>query len=135
MSGNLAAHRSMISKFAIACVAAVFAGGATAGLAGDGAPAPAAPTVEARTPISAVADPQSAFKNVAVQFVSGKTFAHVVAISTNDKGHAMRIRVALDDMPAQQIWLDQDDLAYSRARNVIVARDVHAPAMAVADAQ
>jgi hypothetical protein len=127
----------MISKFAIACVAAVFAGGASAGLTIDNAPAPAAQVAEASvaTPISAIANPERSFKNVAVQFTSGKSFAHVVAVSTNGSGHAARIRVALDDMPSQQLWLDSDDLVYSRSRDVIVAHDVHAPAMAVADAR
>jgi len=127
----------MLSKFAIACVAAVFAGGASAGLTIDNAPAPAAQIAEAPvgTPISAIADPESSFKNVSVQFTSGKSFAHVVAVSTNGAGHAARIRVALDDMPSQQLWLDSDDLVYSRSRDVIIAHDVHAPAMAVADAR
>jgi hypothetical protein len=127
----------MLSKFAIACVAAVFAGGASAGLTIDNAPAPAAQVAEAHvgTPISMIANPESSFKNVAVQFTSGKSFAHVVSVSTNGAGHAARIRVALDDMPTQQLWLDSDDLVYSRSRDVIIAHDVHAPAMAVADAR
>ncbi len=127
----------MISKFVIACVAAVFAGGASAGLTMDNTPSPAAQVAEAHaaTPISAIANPEASFRNVAVQFTSGKGFAHVVAVSTNGAGHAARIRVALDDMPSQQLWLDSDDLVYSRSRDVIVAHDVHAPAMAVADAQ
>ncbi|HXC54358.1 MAG TPA: hypothetical protein VNU97_03615 [Rhizomicrobium sp.] len=127
-----------LSKFGIACIAAVLAGGATAGLAGDyGSPAvPAQVSEQSRaTPISAIADPERAFKDVAVQFVSGKALGHVVAVSTDGAGRAARVRVALDDMPAQQIWLDQDDLVYSRARDVIVAHDVHAPTMAVADAR
>ena len=74
------------------------------------------------------------FRDVAVQFVSGKTFGHVVAISTDGRGRVSRVRIALADMPSQQIWLDQDDLVYSRSQNVIVAHDVHAPAMAVAEA-
>ena len=87
------------------------------------------------TPISHIANPQAAFRNVAVQFTSGKALGRVVAIATNGAGRATRVRVALDDMPAQQIWLDQDDLVYSRSHDVIVAHDVHAPAMAVADAR
>ncbi len=33
----------------------------------------------------------------------------VVAVSTDANGHATRVRVALDDMPATQLWIDQDD--------------------------
>ncbi len=127
----------MLSKFAIAAVAAIFAGGAAATVGTESSPAPAAQVAEAgvATPISAIANPQVSFKNVDVQFTSGKSFGRVVAISTNAAGRATRVRVALDDMPSQQIWLDQDDLVYSRSHDVIIAHDVHAPAMAVADAR
>jgi hypothetical protein len=127
----------MISKFAIACVAAIVAGGVTAGLATDEPIGQSAQVTESHsgTPLPAIANPNATFRDVAVQFVSGKTFAHVVAISTDGNGRVARIRVALDDMPSQQIWLDQDDLVYSRSQNVIVAHDVHAPAMAVAEAR
>jgi hypothetical protein len=126
-----------VSKFVIACTAAIFAGGALGTLADENA-AGSAPQVRADnrvTPIRAIADPERALNGVAVQFVSGKRFGRVVAISTNAAGHVSRIRVALDDMPAQKLWLDQQDLVYSRARDVIVAHDVHAPAMTVADAR
>jgi hypothetical protein len=127
----------MLSKFAIAAVAAIFAGGAAASVGFESSPAPAAQVAEAgvATPISHIANPQAAFRNVAVTFTSGKAFGRVVAIATNGAGRATRVRVALDDMPAQQIWLDQDDLVYSRSHDVIIAHDVHAPAMAVADAR
>lgn len=128
---------SMISKFALACVAAIFTGGATAGLVAEGTPMPAAQVAEASlaTPISAIADPDSSFRNVAVQFNNGKSFGRVVGIALDGAGRATRVRVALDDMPSEKIWLDQDDLVYSRSRDVIVAHDVHAPAMAIADAR
>ncbi len=127
----------MISKFAVAAVAAIFAGGASAGLSIDNTPAaPAQVSASgAVTPIDRIANPESSFRNVAVQFNSGKTFAHVVGVTTDGAGRAVRIRVALNDMPSQQLWLDQNDLVYSRSHDVIVAHDVHAPAMAVADAQ
>ena len=125
----------MISKFAIACVAAIFAGGGAASVVADGTPAPDTHVASSTTPIVAIAEPESSFANVAVEFSNGKPFGRVVAIAVNGAGHATRVRVALDDMPGQKIWLDQDDLVYSRARNVIVAHDVHAPAMAVADAR
>lgn len=126
-----------ISKFAIACVAAVFAGGATASLAIDDSAAVPAQVTDAgvATPISAIANPSQSFRNVAVQLVSGKTVGHVVAITTNAAGRATRVRMALADMPSQQIWVDQSDLVYSRSRDVIVAHDIHAPALAVADAR
>ena len=126
-----------ISKFAIACVAAIFAGGVSAGLTVEGSASQPVHIAAAlvTTPISRIANPEDSFRDVAVQFTSGKTFGHVVAISTDGAGRANRIRVALSDMPSQLIWLDQDDLVYSRTRNVIVAHDVHAPAMAVADAR
>ncbi|MEI9996807.1 MAG: hypothetical protein WDM91_19570 [Rhizomicrobium sp.] len=127
-----------ISKFAVAAVAAILAGGATAGLAGNDASAAAGEQASATvrtTPIAAIADPQRAFRDVAVQFNSGKTFGRVVAVSTNGAGRVQRIRVALSDMPSEQIWLDRDDLVYSRAHDVIIAHDVHAPAIAVADAR
>ncbi len=126
-----------ISKFAVFCVAAVFAGGATAGLAIDSRAVPAAQVSEASvaTPISAIANPDDAFKNVRVQLVSGKTVGHVVAIATNGAGRATRVRLELADMPSERIWVDQSDLSYSRSRDVIVAHDIHAPAMAVADAR
>ncbi|HEY0303008.1 MAG TPA: hypothetical protein VGC36_16800 [Rhizomicrobium sp.] len=126
-----------ISKFAIACVAAVLAGGATAGLAVDGAPVPPAQMSAsgAVTPISAIADPNRSFKAVSVQLTSGKTVGRVVAIATDAAGRATRVRVELADMPSQRIWLDQNDLVYSRSRDVIVAHDVHAPAMTMAAAR
>lgn len=124
-----------ISKFAVACMAAVLAGGAAAGLTLEGSAPPQVQNADAVTPISAVADPQTSFKDAAVQFTSGKAFGHVVAIATNGAGRVSRIRVALDAAPAQRLWLDQDALVYSRARNVIVTHDIHAPAMAVADAR
>ena len=124
-----------ISKFAVACVAAILAGGATAGLAhGDDQNAVKAQVVDETpvTPISAIADPSRLLDGVAVRFVSGKSFGRVVAVSTDANGHATRVRVALDDMPATRLWIDQSDLVYSRARDSIVAHDVHAPAMTVA---
>jgi hypothetical protein len=127
-----------ISKFGLACIAAVLAGGATAGLAAsDATPAVSEQVADAgrATPISAINDPQSAFKDVSVQFVSGKSFGHVVAVATDGAGHASRIRIALDDMPSQLLWLDKDDLVYSRSHDVIVAHDVHPPAMDLADAR
>jgi len=126
-----------LSKFAVACAAAIFAGGATAGLAIDNT-TDSTPQVRADnrvTPIRAIADPERSLHGVAVQFVSGKPFGRVVAITTNAGGHVSKIRIVLDDMPAQQLWLDQRDLVYSRARDVIVAHDVHAPAITVADAR
>ena len=125
-----------VSRFGLLCIAAVVAGGATAGLAdSDTASVPVQVTVEQRgTPIAAIADPDSSFRDVAVQFTSGKTFGHVVAVSTNGEGRATKVRVALDDMPSAKIWLDQADLVYSRARDVIIAHDIHAPNLAVADA-
>ena len=127
----------MISKFALACVAAIFAGGATAGLTAEGsAVAPAQVTSSGRaTPISAIANPLLSFQGVSVQLVSGKPVGRVVAIAVNGAGRATRVRVELADMPSEAIWLDQDDLVYSRSRDVIVAHDVHAPAMTVADAR
>jgi len=126
-----------VSRFGLLCIAAIVAGGATAGLADSDSPSvPVQVTVEHHgTPIAAIANPDSSFRDVAVQFTSGKTFGHVVAISTNGEGRATRIRVALDDMPSEKIWLDQADLVYSRSRDAIVAHDIHAPNLAVADAR
>jgi hypothetical protein len=125
------------SKFAIACAVAIFAGGAMAALAsGDATDSTLQVRADSRvTPIRAIADPERSLHGVAVQFVSGKPFGRVVAVSTNADGHVSKIRIVLDDMPAQQLWLDQQDLVYSRARDVIVAHDVHAPALTVADAR
>lgn len=127
-----------ISKLAIAAVAAILAGGASAGLTpADDAAAPGlqqTATVRA-TPVAMLQAPERSLKDVAVQFTSGKTFGHVVAVSTDGAGHARKIRVALADMPNEQIWLDQDDLVYSRAHDVIIAHDVHAPEITVADAR
>ena len=127
----------MISKFALACVAAIFAGGATAGLTAEGSDvAPAQVTNSSRaTPISAISNPRVSFQDVSVQLISGKPVGRVVAIATNAQGRAIRVRVELADMPSQAIWLDQSDLVYSRSRDVIVAHDVHAPIMTVADAR
>jgi len=126
-----------VSRFGLLCIAAVVAGGATAGLADSDNPSvPVQVTAEHRgTPIAAIANPDSSFRDVAVQFTSGKTFGHVVAISTNGEGRATKVRVALDDMPSEKIWLDQADLVYSRSCDAIVAHDVHAPNLAVADAR
>ena len=126
-----------VSKFTIACVAAILAGGATASLAdGDQAMVPAQETSErAVTPIAAIADPARSFDGVAVRFVSGRRFGRVVAVATDSHGRATRVRVALDGMPATRLWLDRSDLVYSRAADSIVAHDVHAPAMTVADAR
>jgi len=127
----------MVSKFAIACVAAIVAGGVTAGLSTEepSARMAQATTSHRGTPVAAIADPAANFRGVAVQFVSGKTFGHVVAVAVDGLGHASRIRVALDDIPSQQIWLDPEDLVYSRSRDVIVAQDVHGAALAIADAR
>lgn len=126
-----------VSKFGILCITAILAGGATAGLAdSDPASVPVQVNAEQRsTPISAISNPDMSFRDVAVQFTSGKAFGRVVAVSTNGEGRATKIRVALNDMPSQQIWLDQSDLVYSRSRDVIIAHDIHAPALAVADAR
>jgi hypothetical protein len=126
-----------ISKFGLACIAAVIAGGATSVLAnGNPVPPPArSATIPPGTPIAAIANPQAAFKDIAVQFVSGKTFGHVAAIAMTEDGRAARLRIVVDDVPSQSLWLGPDDLSYSRSRDVIVARDVHAPAIAVADAR
>ncbi len=123
-----------VSKLGIFCVAAALAGGATAGLAGTETPSqPAQADTEFRaTPIAAIADPDRSFRNVAVQFTSGKALGRVVAVTTDAAGRALRVRVALDDMPSQQVWLDKSDLVYSRSRDAIVANDVHAPQMSVA---
>ncbi|HWD29482.1 MAG TPA: hypothetical protein VG387_20080 [Rhizomicrobium sp.] len=124
-----------VSKFAVACVAAILAGGASAGLASSDSPAgPSTGQIATETPVTpigAVTDP-SLFQNVAVRFVSGKSFGHVVAVSTDARGRADRIRVALNDMPGMSLWLDKSDLVYSRSQDAIVAHDVHAPALAVA---
>jgi|GEM_PF-4885910 hypothetical protein len=121
-----------ISKFAVACVAAIFAGGGAAGLA-DGGTAPVSAQVADEhqvTPVSAVAYPARSFDGVAVRFVSGKSFGHVIAVASDARGHATRLRVALDS--GENLWLDQRDLVYSRARDSIVAHDVHAPVTTVA---
>jgi hypothetical protein len=124
-----------VSKFAVACIAAILAGGATAGLASsDGSAAPPAAQVANErpvTPIAAVRDP-ALFQNLDVRFVSGKPFGRVVAVSIDARGRADRIRVALNDMPGTSLWLDKSDLVYSRSQDAIVAHDVHAAAMAVA---
>ena len=127
----------MISKFVLACVAAIFTGGVTAGLTAEGsAVAPAQVTTTGlATPISAIVNPQAAFQDVAVQLIDGKAVGRVVAVATDAAGRASRVRVELADMPSEAIWLDKSDLVYSRSRDVIVAHDVHAPAMAVADAR
>ena len=127
----------MISKFALACVAAIFAGGVTAGLTAEGSVGSPAQvkTSESTTPIAAIGNPLVSFQDVSVQLISGKPVGRVVGIATNAQGRATRIRVELADMPTEAIWLDQTDLVYSRSHNVIVAYDVHAPAMAVADAR
>ena len=127
----------MISKFALACVAAVFTGGVTAGLTAEGSAGTPAQvmTSESTTPIAAILNPLVSFQNVSVQLISGKPVGRVVAIATNADGRATRIRVELADMPSEALWLDQSDLVYSRSHNVIVAHDIHAPAMAVADAR
>jgi len=126
-----------ISKFAIFAVAAIVAGGATAGLAdSDSRTAPAQVAGEHRaTPIAAIANPALSFRNASVEFNSGKAFGRVVGVATNDEGRATKVRVALNDMPSEQIWLDQSDLVYSRTRGAIIAHDVHAPNLAVADAR
>ena len=126
-----------ISKFGLLAVAAIVAGGATAGLAvSEPSAQPAQVAMESRaTPIAAIANPSLSFRNAPVEFNSGKAFGRVVAIATNDEGRATKIQVALTDMPSQQIWLDKTDLVYSRSRGAIIAHDVHAPALAVADAQ
>ena len=127
----------MISKFALACVAAIFTGGVSAGLTAEGSTGSPVQvqTAESTTPIALIGNPLVSFQNVSVQLISGKPVGRVVAIATNADGHATRVRVELADMPSEAIWLDQSDLVYSRGRNVIVAHDVHAPAMAVADAR
>ncbi|MEJ0028433.1 MAG: hypothetical protein WDN01_20590 [Rhizomicrobium sp.] len=123
-----------VSKFAVACIAAVLAGGATAGLASNDAHSIPAQVAEETpvTPISAIGDPARLLNGVSARFVSGQSFGRVVAVSTDAAGHATRVRVALDGMPSTHLWIDQSDLVYSRARDSIVAHDVHAPAMTVA---
>jgi hypothetical protein len=125
-----------VSKFGLLAVAAIVAGGATAGLAdSDSRIVPAQVAGELRaTPIAAIANPALSFRNAAVEFNSGKEFGRVVAVATNNEGRATKIRVALNDMPSEQIWLDQSDLVYSRSRGAIIAHDVHAPNLAVAEA-
>lgn len=123
-----------ISKFALACIGAVTAG-AMAGFARAPSVPPQVQAESMVTPIAAIADPETAFHATPVELTSGKVFAHVVAVSTDGAGRAARIRVALDDMPGQRLWLDRRDLVYSRSRDAIIAHDVHAPAMAVAEAQ
>jgi hypothetical protein len=123
-----------VSKFAVACVAAVLAGGASAGLASsDDTSAHAVQVTNERpvTPIAAVSDP-TLFQNVSVRFVSGKSFGRVVGVATDARGRASRIQVALNDMPGTTLWLDKSDLVYSRSQDAIVAHDVHAPSIAVA---
>jgi hypothetical protein len=123
-----------VSKFAIACVAAILAGGATAGLArSDDRTATPVQVLDEHpvTPIAAITDPQATLQDVAVRFVSGKQFGRVVAVATDAHGHAARIRVALDGMPTK-LWIDQSDLVYSRSQDAIVAHDVHPPALTVA---
>src|SRR5690348_2285977 len=68
-----------VSRFGLLCIAAIVAGGATAGLADSDSPSvPVQVTAEHRgTPIAAIANPDSSFHDVAVQFTSGKTFGHV----------------------------------------------------------
>jgi len=123
-----------VSKFAVACVAAILAGGTTAGLAsGDASAVPAQIADETPvTPIAAIREPERLLAGVQIRFVSGKSFGRVVGVATDSAGHATRVRVALDGMPAERLWIDQSDLVYSRARDSIVAHDVHAPAMTVA---
>lgn len=123
-----------VSKFAIACVAAILAGGATAGLAGgdfNAVPAQVADETPV-TPVSAIAEPSRLLAGVPVRFVSGQAFGHVVTVATGAGGRATRLQIALDGMPAENLWIDQSDLVYSRARNSIVAHDVHAPSVLVA---
>ncbi len=124
-----------VSRFAVACVAAILAGGTTAGLASDDAvslPSAQVANETPVTPITAIGDPARLLAGVPVRFVSGQPFGRVVAVSTDTAGHATRVRVALDGMPAERLWLDQSDLVYSRAHDSIIAHDVHAPAMTVA---
>ncbi|MBL6613182.1 MAG: hypothetical protein ISP45_04175 [Reyranella sp.] len=123
-----------VSKFGILCIAAVLAGGLTAGLA-DSEPSvrPAQDTAEhLATPIVAIANPMLSFRDAPVEFNSGREFGRVVAVAINNEGRATKVRVALRDLPSQQIWLDQADLVYSRSRGAIIAHDVHAPDLAVA---
>jgi hypothetical protein len=126
----------MVSKFAVACVAVIVAGGVTAGLATNEPSVPPAQVSASHrgTPIAAIGNPALSFRDVAVQFVSGKTFAHVVDVAIDGSGHASRILVALDDPPEQRIWLDPEDLVYSRSLDAIVAHDIHGVAITVADA-
>ncbi len=126
-----------LSKFAIACVAAVFAGGLCARLSDGGTASASAQVIDENpvTPISDIARPDDAFRGLSVRLVSGHRVGHVVSVATDAKGRATKIRVALDDMPGQTLWLAQTDLVYSRARDAIIAHDIHAPAVTLADAR
>ena len=123
-----------ISKFTLACVAAILAGGATAGLAEDPfSPVPTQVSDERPvTPIAAIARPVELFRGVTVRLVSNKPVGRVRAVDTDTRGHATRIQVALSDMPGTAVWVDQSDLVYSRAQDAIIAHDIHAPSMTVA---
>jgi hypothetical protein len=125
-----------ISKLGLLAVAAVVTGGTTAGLVGTETRSVLVQVAAEQrvTPISAIADPTLSFRNTAVEFTSGKEFGRVVGVATNGLGRATKVRVALNDIPSEQIWLDQSDLVYSRSRAAIIAHDVHAPNLAVADA-
>jgi len=121
-----------ISKFALACVAATAAGAAWAGAASR-APEPAAPPrMLVGTPVSAIHDAGATLRDVPVEFASGHRFGRVVGVATRADGGAARVQVAVDGARPQVLWLSDGDLIYSRARDAIVAKDVHAPDLAIA---
>jgi hypothetical protein len=119
-----------LSKFALCCVAAVATGAVIGALRHEPTHARAA---EAGTPVAAIADPQASFRDVAVESSSGIAFGHVIDVATDARGRAEQVRVALDG--GRLLWLSGNGLVYSRERNVIVARDLHYPAMAIAEAR
>src|SRR3569833_4106921 len=96
-----------ISKFGLLAVSAVMIGGVTAGLAQTETTPPAVQlATEHRTaPVAAIANPDSSFRTVAVEFTSGKAFGRVVAISTNGVGCVFLVCVVLNDMPSVLFWL------------------------------
>jgi hypothetical protein len=119
-----------LSRFALCCVAAVATGAVIGALWHEPVRARAS---DAGTPVAAIADPQTSFRDVAVESPSGIAFGHVVDVATDAKGRAEQVRVALDG--GRPLWISGYGLFYSRERNVIVARDLRHPAMAIAEAR
>ncbi|HEY0106632.1 MAG TPA: hypothetical protein VGB91_11155 [Rhizomicrobium sp.] len=124
-----------VPKFALACLAAAVAGGACAGFARDSAAPAQDVSAPPLTPLAAIAQPAVAFRGVAVRLASGRAIAHVAAVATDGQGRASRIQIVFDDLSARTLWLGGSDLAYSRAGNCIVARNIPAPAMTLAQAR